>query len=88
MEYVSRVEREGYELIGWNVYEGDYVAKIERAEEFNLEEGMQAYSLGEYMLYVMDNVELIAENISTDELKKIECTDKSFYVIANWEKIE
>ena len=49
---------------------------------------MTAFKDGPLMTFIMDNVELYAENISTEELKGIECTDKSFYVIANWEKIK
>ena len=86
--WIADIKKDGYKFTGWTVYEGDFVANINNEDEFEVEEGMTAFEEGPFMTFVMDNVELYAENISTEELKKIECTGKSFYVIANWEKVE
>ena len=86
--WIADISKEGYKFTGWTVYEGDMVKYIMNDAEFDMEEGMTSFPCGPKTQVIMENVELYAENISTEELKGIECTDKSFYVIANWEKIE
>ena len=86
--WIADVHKEGYQFSGWTVYEGNRLDYVFDDEPYDIEEGMMAFDSKPTVKLIMDNVELYAENISTEELKKIECTGKDFYVIANWEKVE
>jgi len=86
--WIADVHKEGYRFTGWTIYEGNRLEYVFDDEPYDIEEGMMAFDSKPTVKLIMDNVELYAENISTEELKKIECTGKDFYVIANWEKIE
>lgn len=81
---ILSVEKDGAAFLGWQVYtSGSH--EMSEEEVTTLEEGQLCISVGDYGYVLLSDTEEYEELLSTEDMRKIPCDEKDYWVIAEWE---
>lgn len=81
LDKIISITREGYEFDGWTVYD---VAWMETVEGMPETDGQPCFEVFTNWYCVLWDYSVIGENMSTDEIRNLECGDGDLFIMANW----
>lgn len=81
---ILSVEKDGATFLGWQVYTSG-AHEMSEEEVTTLEDGQKCISIGDYGYVLLSDSEEYEELLSTEDMRKVTCDEKDYWVIAEWE---